>query len=223
MNSLVFSTVRPLTAQQAGTVSGASPRSFFEQPTAAANYSTAGLPGAVSDPLYGQFVADAGTTAYQPRKSYVPPPPPTQAPPPPPPADAVSKLIAVIISGDLASFERHIRQLQVSGQQIATLVNAAAKQINRAECWMPAVATFSIKIQHKIIEHVIVTFRVDRVKRILTVSSDPSVRASVSGPPKDSPNRLPVPLNEDPAVLFRQVARIMSIERIPAPPPMAFR
>ncbi|MGH9554089.1 MAG: hypothetical protein ACRD3W_32225 [Terriglobales bacterium] len=134
--------------------------------------------------------------------------------------ELVDEFIRVIRQGDLRMFMQYIHSFESDTKCLSEIVGVASRSVNRPECWIPNVIVATGSCKGKPIDRIQISFRVDRVKRILSVSSDPEVKPVVAGPRKDAVSTLPVVLPEDPHVLFRQVARLMSIPRIPAPPPL---
>jgi hypothetical protein len=134
--------------------------------------------------------------------------------------EEVQEFIDQVRKGTLAQFERYVHSFRFNALQLADIANVASKRISIPEVWIPHVSRIASSYQGKPCDLVRLHFRVNSVRRILIVSTDPEERSLVAGPPKDEPDRLPVALHEDPYLLFRQVAALFSLPRIPAPPPM---
>jgi len=133
---------------------------------------------------------------------------------------SVDELIAIVRGGDLRALIGYVTKFEFAARQLEEIVNCAAKRINRLEVWIPAVAITTDNWHGKTVERALFVFRADSVHRVLVITSDPNIAPIVGGPPKDNPDKLPVVLNEDPALLFHQIAKLISLPRIPSPPPL---
>ncbi|HEY9778446.1 MAG TPA: hypothetical protein V6C81_32105 [Planktothrix sp.] len=132
----------------------------------------------------------------------------------------VQEFIERLRAGDLNQFAKYIRSFEFNAQQLADIVNIAAKRINRPEVWLPHAGLIADTHHGKPIYRIRLQFRVDSVQRILSVCTDPTENPFVSGPPRDCPGRFPVRLHESPSTLFRHLTKLYFLPRIPLPPPL---
>jgi hypothetical protein len=116
---------------------------------------------------------------------------------------------------------KYVVSFQFAPRQLVEIVAIAARRLNRQEVWIPSIALSTETHVGKTVERAVLVFRADSVHRILVVSTDPDLKPIVAGSPKDSPNKLPTILPDDPALLFRQIARLFSLPQAPSPPPLS--